>query len=487
MTIATRAVPTLSIASIQGACLTTRLCSWTLRASSSLDGPSTCLHFPLDTSFFQRDSLLAHRTSPSPIAAALSQSAIYREAIARTAEALALHRPDDSEALVRDGAALAQRLAVLVSSGAYQHGAAPRHLILLDKLRSVVQLSTIDRVVHCAMALVLSRAFEAHYSDDLYSYRAGRGRMPIVDRLLAIAATNRAQFSQPQQRGLWVIRFDVSSYGDSIRIDEHSELWRLLARWIPDEPPWVTSLIKLLTRCAAFDEFAERGVPTGSPLCNALVNLYLSDLDEQLGKRCPLYLRFGDDVTFVCHDADAAEEAFAVVAESLARKQLRLNPGKVARLYWNGAGRQPARDGWHGAQYVTFVGFDVGFLGSHRVKTSAQRELVAAIVERLRCAERELPREWSPAERARALSRCGRALLDPHSPFVLPTLAELLVASNCRRQFAVIDRQIATTIAELAVSKRGPKAFRTVSWRSLHDAGLPSLTAIRNRGQHNTP
>ena len=87
------------------------------------------------------------------IAAQLTQPAIYCEAIARASEAYEFTRPDDSVLLSRDTMAIATQLARTVADGTYVHGPATRRLVMLDKLRSLVQLTTLDRVRHSAVAL----------------------------------------------------------------------------------------------------------------------------------------------------------------------------------------------------------------------------------------------------------------------------------------------------------------------------------------------
>ena len=273
------------------------------------------------------------------IAAQLTQPAIYCEAIARASEAYEFTRPDDSVLLSRDTMAIAKQLARTLADGTYVHGPATRRLVMLDKLRSLVQLTTLDRVMHSAVALLLGRAFEPKYSDDLYSYRPRRGRVDIADRIRELVTQHRERHANVLQRGLWVLRFDVKSYTDTIPIGDDSELWPMLTRWLPDEPPWVIELIRTLTRCAATDEFATCGTPTGSPMCNIFFNLYLADFDEEIRDRCALYVRFGDDATIIGDSADAVDAAYRTLTAAIARKRLRLNEAKLARIYWNGAAR----------------------------------------------------------------------------------------------------------------------------------------------------
>ena len=369
-----------------------------------------------------------------------------------------------------------------MADGSWRHGPASRRVVLLDKERSLVQLDPLDHVVHAAVGQLLSAALDPRLSDQLYSYRKGRGPTAAIQRLLEVAAAHCATRPDPRTRALWVIRFDVASYGDSVPIDDSSELWTLARRYLPDEPPWVHEVLRALVRCAAHDEFADHGIPNGSPITTPMLNLYLADLDHEMSACATTYLRYGDDVAMAFERAEDAEAALAAVEATIARKGLSLNATKLGRLYWTAVGLPARRPGWTGVRHVPFVGHEVGLDGVVRAKTVRRRELVVALTERLRGVVRLLD-EPDPLHRARALCQTAAALLDPASPLVLPELEPFLRVTSCRIQLTELDRQIATQIAGLATGIRGPKSFRRVSWRSLHQAGLPSLTAVRNHGR----
>jgi hypothetical protein len=69
------------------------------------------------------------------------------------------------------------------------------------------------------------------------------------------------------------------------------------------------------------------------------------------------------------------------------------------------------------------------------------------------------------------------------SPFATAQAAALRGAVDDRRQLGELDHLIARAVAEALTGRRGPRAFREISWRALRrEAGLPSLVAARNGG-----
>jgi hypothetical protein len=415
------------------------------------------------------------------VAAGLADPASYAPSIARTEHALRHADPASAALLRRHGGELARRLADEVGRGAYVPAPAARRVVRFDKPRSVVQLTPVERVVHGTVARLVSAAFEPRYADGLCSYRPGRGPSAVLERLATAAAAHRAAVVEPRARGLWVLRGDVASFGDSVPIDEASPLWTTVRAWLPDEPAWVPALVQALGRCGRDDTFDAHGLPTGSAICIPLINAHLDTLDRAMGATARAYARYGDDLVVAFDEPAAAERGLAQVHALVADRGVALSPAKQQQLYWTAVGRPAARPGWRGTPWITVVGFDVGFDGRRRLKRARRRELVAAARTRLRAAAALLPP--SPVEaRIGPLAAAAAALLDPRSPLALPGLAPALAAIDCREQLAELDRELALELAGVIAGVRGPRALRVVRWRALHDAGLPSLTAARNRG-----
>ena len=243
------------------------------------------------------------------------------------------------------------------------------------------------------------------------------------------------------------------------------------------------ALVRAVVRCAAEGDFVDRGLPAGSPLANPLLNLYLVDLDRALRDDCVCYLRYGDDLVIAARERDAADALRARADAQVAALGLAFGTTKSQRLYWTGSGRTPddaTRGGWRGSRVVPYCGVEVGYLAAPRVSVRKQRALVVAIERRLVAAAALAPAE--PGARLAAICEAARATLDPTSPLALPTLRPLLELMSDRDQLAAIDARIARVVVRLVTGVPGARGFRAVPWHALYAAGLPSLTALRNRG-----
>lgn len=212
---------------------------------------------------------------------------------------------------------------------------------------------------------VLARkALDASYSFTPYLERLvlkGRGKVPRVlsvpairDRLLMHQlkeylhttvphATERTLPNEYVRRlkrtlsgldpdGLTVIRADIRAFYDTI---PHDDLFKRLAPLV-GQPSVLTLLRKAVKTPTVPSGFHRpkkgwprntRGVPQGLAISNALANVYLRSLDEELTRGTALYLRYVDDILIVvhAHEVDAAE---ATLKASLFALGLELNDEK---------------------------------------------------------------------------------------------------------------------------------------------------------------
>lgn len=412
----------------------------------------------------------------------LSEPAPFRRAIDRLSRSIRDDGDGELAVLRRDRDRVAARLAREFELGTWTQVPVRRKRVVLDKPRDIVDLSLLDRIVHAAVAEQLSLRLDPLLPATLYSYRPGRGQTHAIH---AIAEALRAYKARPipvRERGLFAIRFDITSYGDRIRVDPESELWPALAAAIPHEDPWMLGMLHAMVRCD--DPDRRTGVPVGSALANPLTNAYLADLDRELAARALMSARFGDDSVVLCETADAAAAARACIHATIARKELVLSPHKFLQIYWNGAGRG-GPDGWPGATHLAYVGVEIEFGGVTRLKAAKRRQLLAAIDRRIANLSRVLtprrPRSKDEVH-ARAAQLCTalRPAFELGSPFALSELPLIYAAASCRAQLAEIDRQIAVAVAGAAARKPGAAAFRSVPWRVLYELGLPSLVKLRN-------
>ncbi len=172
-----------------------------------------------------------------------------------------------------------------------------------------------DRIVHTALAQVLTPVLEPQFEESSYAYRPGRSVQMAV---AAIGRWRKAGF-------VHVIEADIVGYFDNIR---HDLLLEKLERALGDMPgaPEIVDLVALILAHQGQEAGVQgRGVAQGSPLSPLLANLYLDALDEALEGRGVRLIRFADDFVVLCKRRRDADKALEELAGILAGHGLELH------------------------------------------------------------------------------------------------------------------------------------------------------------------
>lgn len=424
----------------------------------------------------------------------LADPRIYREQMDRLEARLAgtgrldgLTRDKVSlRALMLDKDATARRLAAAIADGSYELRPATISVLGDAKRRRIFSFDAADWIVHSALAAVLTDAFEPRLAASLYSYRPGRSTWEAASALGAFVRRHRRAATRPAERGLYVLRADVSAYGDSIPIAERSALWPALAEWL--EAQAAGPLWRCVRRCLRPSVEVDggalacraRGIPVGSPIANPLTNLYLDPVDRMLEARGGFYARFGDDLVFAHADAAVVAAAAADLEARLATMELELNAGKRALVHLNAAGR-PGPEGFRGTSMVTYVGCRIGADGAVGLPAPKVREVVRDLRARLRRQARLWSDESADTRGREACALVGRAL-DPSNPLAVRHASLLRAAVNDRAQLEQIDYAVAREVVAAVTGDRSPRGFRRLPYRRLRrELGLMSLVVARNR------
>lgn len=150
--------------------------------------------------------------------------------------------------------------------------------------------SLADRVIHTALAQVLSPVLEPQFEEASYAYRPGRS---VKQAVQAIERWRNA--------GFWhVIEADIVGFFDAIR---HDLLLTKLDDALDGLPGAVeiADLIALLLEHQSLEAgIMGRGVAQGSPLSPLLANLYLDAVDEAMVGKGVRLVRFADDFVILC-------------------------------------------------------------------------------------------------------------------------------------------------------------------------------------------
>lgn len=174
-----------------------------------------------------------------------------------------------------------------------------------------------DRVVHTALAMVLTPVLDPQFEESSFAYRPGRS----VKQAVQAIETWRKQ-------GFWhVIEADIIGFFDAVRHDQLIDKLDAALAGLPGAQAVVALVAYLLEHQAQETGVMGKGVAQGSPLSPLLANLYLDALDETIQGRGIRLVRFADDFVVLCKKRKSAEAALLEVRECLAEHGLEMHPG----------------------------------------------------------------------------------------------------------------------------------------------------------------
>jgi hypothetical protein len=409
------------------------------------------------------------------------------------------HSQIDFGLLHARAAEVAPRLAREVAAGSYTlEPCVPHAATLGGKARTLYRLDPLDAVVLSVVARVVRSVVDPRLERCIYSYRRGASQWSAASDFISFVREHVRSRPDPRTRGLYVLRRDVSAYGESIDVSVGSPFWTELVALC--EGPLSQELAKpesLLRR--AFSPLVahadgttaplSRGVPTGLPTQPIACNVYLRPLDRELARiQGGFYGRYGDDLLFAHADPEIVMQAVVELEAGVARLGLRFGAQKSQDLYFTAIGRNPPEDGpFTRASTVSYLGLDLGFDGA-RLRRDKRRSLLGDLTRRLDRACQQ-SQHLSTAERADILCGVVRRVMSPPEPLAHRYASWLRPAVLTRSDLAQLDYLIALRVAERLANCRGVRAFRLMTpgeLRSRH--GLPSLVRAwdeaRRAGRH---
>jgi CRISPR-associated protein Cas1 len=172
-----------------------------------------------------------------------------------------------------------------------------------------------DRALQRAVLHALTPGLDLFLEDASFAYRRGLGRHSAA-RGLAMAWS--AGFR-------WAVRSDVHRFFDSI---DHVELQARLDAYIADSP--MVQALMAWVRVGA--PYADRGLPTGSPLAPLLANLFLDGFDERITSEGGRLIRYADDFLILTRTREDADRLHAAAQREVAALELLLNHEKTQIL-----------------------------------------------------------------------------------------------------------------------------------------------------------
>ena len=307
-----------------------------------------------------------------------------------------------------------------------------------EKKRIVYTYSPDENWVLKLMTHLLIRKYDHLFTDNLYSFRAGRSVKDAIRDLRRVKDIDK----------MWSYKADIRNYFNSIPVDQ---LLPVMEDALKDEPALFRFLTELLTSPYVTEQGQvaddpQKGIMAGTPFSTFLANLYLCDLDRLFCEEDRIYARYSDDIILFSPTQEALEQDIQRIHDHLNSKGLTMNPAKESIV--------PPGEMW------TFLGFsfhkgiiDIAPASIEKIKGKMRRKTRALSRWRDRKGH-----EGTHAARA-FIKTFNRKLLE-HSPehdlswalWYFPTI-------NTSRSLQIIDRYAQQCIRTLATGKHTKSAY----------------------------
>lgn len=169
-----------------------------------------------------------------------------------------------------------------------------------------------DRLIQQAIAQVLTKMYDADFSENSYGFRAEKNAHQAIQKARAYIGEGYSH----------VVDLDLSQFFDRVN---HDYLMNELSKKIGDKG--LLRLIHKILRAAIDDQGelipSKQGVPQGGPLSPLLSNIILDKLDKELEKRGHRFVRYADDISIYVKSKRAGERVMESIS-SFIEKELKL-------------------------------------------------------------------------------------------------------------------------------------------------------------------
>ena len=187
------------------------------------------------------------------------------------------------------------------------------------KKRTLGIPTVVDRVIQQAIAQVLMKIYDPHFSEHSYGFRPGRSAHDAIEEVLEFLNVGYQ----------WVIDLDIEKYFDTVN---HDKLISILRERVNDKT--TLHLIRAFLKAGVMEDGLVKpnklGVPQGGPLSPILSNIYLDKMDKELEQRGLHFVRYADDCNIFVKSEKSANRVMKSISSWLERKLfLKVNTTKT--------------------------------------------------------------------------------------------------------------------------------------------------------------
>lgn len=179
--------------------------------------------------------------------------------------------------------------------------------------------TVVDRVIQQAVAQVLMKIYDPHFSDHSYGFRPNRSAHDAIEQVLEYL----------DEGYQWVIDLDIEKYFDTVN---HDKLISIVREKVNDKT--TLHLIRAFLKAGVMEDGLVKpnklGVPQGGPLSPILSNIYLNKMDKELEQRGLHFVRYADDCNIFVKSEKSANRVMRSISSWLERKLfLKVNTTKT--------------------------------------------------------------------------------------------------------------------------------------------------------------
>ena len=339
------------------------------------------------------------------------------------------------------------------------------HYNFNGKHRTIYLAPWEERIVDLVLYRVLNRNLHHWFSPNSYAYR---------DRKFSLdgCQSRIAEVLREARGPLYVVKRDIRDFFASI---DHDLLLRKLAA-LCDEQDFLYRLLAQRVRFT-YEEggelrVAEQGIPFGTSIACLLANVYLTEMDREVGSVPGVhYFRYADDLLVLSASRAAALEAAGRIESSIARLKLTTKASHQLDLL---LAEMPAPD----EPFLAAGGFrHLGLLFWRDGKVALSRDKLHKVQNLFRFAFRR-KRSWRREKDARGRMQ---ALINIAVETVEKGVRNVAILDyylkhvNDEEQLRLLDRWLAEEVLSRVFGGHKKGHFRKISFDELRAMGLPSL------------
>ncbi len=360
------------------------------------------------------------------------------------------------------------------------------------KIREIYQLCLMDKVVQGALYDFLANVLKDDLQSNVYSFQIEESNITAIKHFQHYVSKEQSQKNDVKTRGIYLFKADIESYSNSIPVDDNAILWSILfnliqkhyANFNKESIVW-----RLLVNCIRVEIDYKNtlshnivGALVGTPICNLLVNYYLTEVDHYLsGIKQGFYIRYGDDILFAHKDFHLFNEAMTEYKKILEKLKLNVNESKETKCFFNGSGRNSNEDKLiKGITSIYYLGYRINFNGTLALNKKKVKKLLNTI--KMFCNNQNLLLQgMSLDDKGQLLCAGINRIFKIQQNRCQDCWDKLLTVVTDRNQLRQLDYVIALMVAENLTKISGVKAFRKISYQRIRaNWKLLSLTTLRN-------